>query len=696
MMGKRARCAWAVAAAACWALATSAGAQTWVQDTWRQTTYYRASFAAAAGADGQLRAAAADSYAVFLNGTLVGADTTAARMRSYPVRLVAGTNHLAVVVSQRGRGVGSGLILSLATDSVQVPTTTDRSVAVWRWTATPQEGAAWRTATPGSGWQAVQSGSLDTAAIEGLLRPVPELIAGFPAGADVGSAEGGIRLKRIQGENLALAKSANRVETVDGDLTTAWEAPVASLNFTASVDLRERYLINRVRVLTKGPGYADNSLRGYSVQVSDDQVRWSEVAAVHGIADYRRTEVSFAPTWTRYVRIVIVEINAITQPRVAELEVYGDGYVEDGAYVSAPLALGAGLRPTNFGRVAWEATIPARTGLSVQFRTGNTAAEFAAADTVAADSGWSAPLAAGDVWFPGQEPGRLLQYRVHMRTDDERRTPVFRRLQIDYAPDDVPVSRASTWVAPNEVPMGRDTTFTCAVDLAFAPTDLGVERLQVVVPSEAALDAAGVSGAGVAVASWQSGHDTLTVRFAVPLRTSTTLLLPFRARTLANVHRFRAFAFSPGSSNPLNIGQEQSPDPGSGRPRSWQVLANAVLARTLSQVRAAPAVFTPNGDGVSDDTVIEFALAKVEVPRRVSIRIVDLAGRTVAQLRLGPLAAGAYQRLSGAGRGPESPGWWDGRAAGGERVPPGIYLYRVEVDLDSGSEVRLGTVAVVY
>ena len=40
---------------------------------------------------------------------------------------------------------------------------------------------------------------------------------------------------------------------------------------------------------------------------------------------------------------------------------------------------------------------------------------------------------------------------------------------------------------------------------------------------------------------------------------------------------------------------------------------------------------------------------------------------------------------------------WDGRDDAGEVVPPGIYLYRIEVDTDRDREaVRLGLVNVAY
>ena len=39
---------------------------------------------------------------------------------------------------------------------------------------------------------------------------------------------------------------------------------------------------------------------------------------------------------------------------------------------------------------------------------------------------------------------------------------------------------------------------------------------------------------------------------------------------------------------------------------------------------------------------------------------------------------------------------WDGRDGAGQLVGPGIYLARVEVETDKGSEIRLQPVAVAY
>lgn|GEM_PF-6428745 len=39
---------------------------------------------------------------------------------------------------------------------------------------------------------------------------------------------------------------------------------------------------------------------------------------------------------------------------------------------------------------------------------------------------------------------------------------------------------------------------------------------------------------------------------------------------------------------------------------------------------------------------------------------------------------------------------WDGRDGGGELVGPGMYVYRLSVDLEKGGQHRAGVLSVVY
>ncbi len=89
----------------------------------------------------------------------------------------------------------------------------------------------------------------------------------------------------------------------------------------------------------------------------------------------------------------------------------------------------------------------------------------------------------------------------------------------------------------------------------------------------------------------------------------------------------------------------------------------------LSGVRAEPNPFSPNGDGVYDETHISFFLSREA--DWVTIEIFDISGEDVRTIR--------WQRgLTSVGRNAFDI-VWDGRDDNGEIVPYGIYILRVEV-----------------
>ena len=663
---------------------------TWEQTAWRNALYYRTTFEAPEAGEGLLRMAAADSFAAYFNGELVGSDSSVVQPRVFAVPVVRGDNHIAALVANRGRGHGNGLAAALAVefaagDTSIVQTTTDRTRQPWYWSAQLQADDGWTTAevAQDEAWHLVQEGTLDP------TLSIGQPIAGFLGGTDIGSLAGGIILKQVRGQNLANDGISNRPEVLDGDLNTSWNPPINALNFNADIDLGTRRKIHAVRVLTRGRNqeqYFERSLRGYSIQVSDDQIRWTEVAILRDIVDFIRSEVRFPSLWTRHLRLVIVDINAVTQPNVAEIEVYGSLHAERGTFTSAPLDLGVPAVVKNVGRVRWQATVPDGTELTVQFRCADQAADLA--DPV---GGWSPPIATGDIWFPAEEPGALVQYRVNMATHSPEKTPVFEHLEIDFDPE-VPVSKAWGRIAPNRVPMGRDTSFTYTLDAEFADTDAGLAQIRIDVPAPAMLEEI-IGLEDSALETWDSTRDELTISLAEPLRQDAQLQIRFRTRTHAAIHAFRARLFAPNSDNPLNAAENAAIDPQSNAPYSWVLSAATSEERALSQVRARPPVFSPNADGVNDFATIEFVLSKVKTPRQVDIRIFDLSGRLVRALSPPPLSAGAYVRLP---TDSQAPGLWDGRNATGSLVVPGLYLYQVEVKVDTGAERAAGVIGVAY
>lgn len=667
--------------------------ETWEESQWGNTLYYRCSLTAKEAAVGSLYVAAADEYQVYFNGALAGADSVWSRMAGREIDIAEGENHIAVRVVNRGRGTGNGVMVRTATeDGVLAETTIDQSRQLWVWTAVEQKGLGWTMERMEEleGWERVQSGSIDVEQIAGLRDSSIEVVAGFPWGLDMGSLAGGIALKEVRGQNLALDKPASQRHVADGDMDSSWDLPIDAQGKTAWIDLGRRRLVSEVWVLTRGKTeeeLSDNSLLGYNLELSEERKRWVEVGRLRNIRTPRKSEVTFPPLLARYVRLEVADEDEVTLSRVAEIEVYGEGYVERGTYVSPVFDLGLPGARKNFGQVEWEAETGRGTEVSVQFRTGDKGDDFADSE-----SGWSAPVIGGAGDFPGEEPGVLLQYRINMATQADSTTPVFRRLAVDFDEGDIAVSRALGSVHPNRVPIGKDTPFTYSLELTFGPDDLGVARIVIDVPGRAELEQ--ILGLSETMAwEWSSSQSELEITFDRPLREDAELELVFASRTSSAHHRFRARLFSPGSEAPINARESREIDIETGEISSWLLLATTTKVKVLAEVRAVPVLFTPNGDGINDAAHIEFTLSKVSSPRLVRVWIFDLAGGRVHHRELGWLEAGAYQRGAGDRGAPEL---WDGRDAGGGLVPPGLYVYRIEVDLDTGEEVVSGVVGVAY
>jgi hypothetical protein len=133
------------------------------------------------------------------------------------------------------------------------------------------------------------------------------------------------------------------------------------------------------------------------------------------------------------------------------------------------------------------------------------------------------------------------------------------------------------------------------------------------------------------------------------------------------------------------LGQEVIPGDASAISESDRLSVHGELRRELVLgFSASPPVFTPNGDGINDQGVVTYVLLRALNPVPLELTIYDLAGKAVRQL----------QRASGL-NGPQQANW-DGLDDQGNQVPPGLYLVRLSVDTDTGSETQSQLVGVVY
>ena len=137
-------------------------------------------------------------------------------------------------------------------------------------------------------------------------------------------------------------------------------------------------------------------------------------------------------------------------------------------------------------------------------------------------------------------------------------------------------------------------------------------------------------------------------------------------------------------------GVESIPQPAEDGDATPDIATNALLvvADEIDQIVKAPHIapnpFTPNGDGINDEVTFSFDLFLVLNQVEVQLEIYDLSGRRIAQIQTGGSTAGSLQVE------------WDGRDSQGQVAPPGIYLYRLAIDLDNTSAERSGTLSLVY
>ncbi len=103
----------------------------------------------------------------------------------------------------------------------------------------------------------------------------------------------------------------------------------------------------------------------------------------------------------------------------------------------------------------------------------------------------------------------------------------------------------------------------------------------------------------------------------------------------------------------------------------------------VSNFQVAPNPFTPNGDGVNDETTVEFDVQRLLTPKPVRMEIFDLSGRQIYQVER-ELLSGGYSEL------------WDGRGNDGVIVSPGLYILQISTKADDAGGPRSRIISVAY
>ena len=273
-------------------------------------------------------------------------------------------------------------------------------------------------------------------------------------------------------------------------------------------------------------------------------------------------------------------------------------------------------------------------------------------------------------------------------------------------------------IFPRSAILGEETAFTYAVLYTSRGSDLGFGSLRITTPlqtrsigSVQILSADGTvrhegdfTGLSVTDTPAAAGDFTVvendsssfTLAFPHIEESGTLLRVDFHSTVLRVGTRFSGEALNeldpafgqplePGNAADLSSSGQTDPDTD---PIGTPVLRNLfvdvpVIDKLLVNVKATPAVFSPNGDGINESVSIACDITNIARPTQLDFAIYDLSGR---RIRL-------YSGLKSSGRFTQH---WDGRNEAGDLMPPGNYIFVVALDAGTGAEKIPGLVSLAY
>ena len=513
---------------------------------------------------------------------------------------------------------------------------------------------------------------------------------------------------------------------------------------TAFIDLGEIYGVNRIVL---GPIYgvarievsgligdrkADmvyGHLRRVEVGINNGDPRsleehgWPRLRSVWNtdISVPEVTEIRFPTQPVRYVGLSIDALG-LEGVEVSEVEVYGEGYVPRSTYTSQILEF---PDPSNWGKIRWEGVQDPGAQVLIRTRSGKddapnvywritedgervstsksgtslTKEEYE--DLPERDQGgvtydmanwsfWSAPydFEEGSRGVPIVSPGPRRYFQVYVEfLNMWDRGGSLEWIGFEYS-SPVPARQVVGEIWPLEVEPAVSTTFVYALKASIDEEHTGFDSVRIRTPIRGA-KVRSVQLEGDEIPFLVEEEEELPgflVRFSdhpVDItRDEGELDIVFTSEVLRYGTPFDAWV--------VDSRQEQIPQsvvPGNA---SDALSGNDLFVRTvlrhhlITHMRARPDPFTPNGDGINDETSISYDLLQLTVPVSVKVEIYALSGQYVREVYSGVERSGKYSHP------------WDGKDDRGKVVPPGIYVYRIRIDADTGKETRMGTVSVVY
>ncbi|MBI4531444.1 MAG: gliding motility-associated C-terminal domain-containing protein [Candidatus Latescibacteria bacterium] len=393
---------------------------------------------------------------------------------------------------------------------------------------------------------------------------------------------------------------------------------------------------------------------------------------------------------------------------IAELEVWGVGYPLRATYTSDVIDL---QKPVNFGTLYWSGMSDPESWVIIRSRVGRTPdpniyhkrtgigpegqQRVSKTDyerlrplergTVDPDlknwTSWSAPYLSGSEPMVSEGPSQYFQFEIQFQSRSPLDRTKIDSLAIEFSSSLIAQEIVGE-ISPTEVILGRVTTFTYAVKATFGPGDRGFDALRIFTPERATVKALTVDGIPVepSVEEEDSGFAVRFPQHRVQ-KSGEIVEVTFASRVFVNGTRFIAEAFDTQTDE---VPQRVVPGDASDTLETNDTLVQWPLTdeSLLTAVDVSPEVLTPNGDGIHDVVTISYSFLQALYSVPVTVEVYDLSGSKIWHVRI-PQTVGHYEVM------------WDGTRDDGERVPPGLYVYRVVVHAQKVDQ-QVGTIAVTY
>ena len=442
---------------------------------------------------------------------------------------------------------------------------------------------------------------------------------------------------------------------------------------------------------------------------------------------FSQLEESFPKREVRHIELRRLDLVGSSAERVSlsEVQAYGEGYVSNVELTSPLIKLG---KTRIFSTVEWDGQAPLGTDLEVYTRSGDdllivTRYYDRFGREISEDrwvnmrnvdhrgpvvveefpgprwSNWSEVYSESGGVFKSPSPRRMVQIKVGLRSHDPMRAAQVSRIKLNFTPPLVDLALAEIWPVRG-LELGREHQFTLYWQPRFARTDPGFDKITL--RSSAAAPMELISVQSGSAFSMRSGGGTvlwpgelelnyvesgaLELAFPAVVREGDPVYaIRFRTRIFRN-----STIFSLGLTNSQRPGVEQSVsegDVGSSAPSQSMVVVAALDREQLfMDPEISSRICTPNGDGINDETVLRFSVLQVDGPGVFNVGVYDLSGHRVRDLSFASLHISGEHHVV-----------WNGRDGGGRRVPPGVYLLRVEYATDAGTGTPFtAAVSVVY